>query len=157
MVRDIADEITSLRNQPLEALAARYKEVFGVNDAPSSNKVFLWRKIAYRLQEQEFGSLSPKAKDRLAFLIEQYDPINNKALRPTVTSTEKETAALPSLRDKRLPIPGTIIRKNYKGQEIRVKVLEKGFEYNGKVYRTLTAIAQELTGAHWNGYSFFNL
>jgi hypothetical protein len=157
MERDIADEITALRNQPLEALTARYKEVFGVNEAPSSNKVFLWRKIAYRLQEQEYGGLSPKAKDQLAFLINEYDPINNKALRPSVTTAGKEVVALPSLRDKRLPIPGTIIRKDYKGQEIRVKVLEKGFEYNGKFYRTLTAIAQELTGAHWNGYSFFNL
>ncbi|NTU49671.1 MAG: DUF2924 domain-containing protein [Desulfobulbaceae bacterium] len=157
MPRDIADEITALRNQPLEALTTRYKEVFGVNEAPSSNKVFLWRKIAYRLQEQEFGGLSPKAKDRLAFLIDEYDPINNKALRPAVTTAGKEVVALPSLRDKRLPIPGTIIRKTYKDQEVRVKVLEKGFEYNGKFYRTLTAIAQELTGAHWNGYSFFNL
>ncbi len=157
MERDIAVEITALRNQPLEALTARYKEVFGVDAAPSSNKVFLWRKIAYRLQEQEYGGLSPKAKDRLTFLINEYDPINNKALRPNVTTAGKEVVALPSLRDKRLPIPGTIIHKDYKGQEIRVKVLEKGFEYNGKFYRTLTAIAQELTGAHWNGYSFFNL
>jgi hypothetical protein len=157
MPRDIPDEITALRNQPLEALAARYKEVFDVSAAPSNNKVFLWRKIAYRLQEQEFGGLSPKAKDRLAFLINEYDPINNKALRPAVTTAGKEVVALPSLRDKRLPIPGTIIRKAYKDQEVRVKVLEKGFEYNGKFYRTLTAIAQELTGAHWNGYSFFNL
>lgn len=157
MPSNIADEIQSLRNQPLEALTARYMEVFGITEAPSSNKVFLWRKIAYRLQEQAHGGLSPKAKDRLAFLINEYDPINNKALRPAVTTAGKEVVALPSLRDKRLPIPGTIIRKDYKGQEIRVKVLEKGFEYNGKFYRTLTAIAQELTGAHWNGYSFFNL
>ena len=157
MQDNIADEIAALRNQPIEILTTRYKEVFGVNSTPSSNKVFLWRKIAYRLQEQELGGLSPKAKDRLASLIEQYDPINNKALRPAVTTAGKEVVALPSLRDKRLPIPGTIIRKTYKDQEVRVKVLEKGFEYNGKFYRTLTAIAQELTGAHWNGYSFFNL
>jgi hypothetical protein len=157
MVRNISDEITTLRNQPLESLTARYKEVFGVTEATSSNKVFLWRKIAYRLQEQAHGGLSAKAKDRLVFLINEYDPINNRALRPAVTTAGKEVVALPSLRDKRLPIPGTIIRKDYKGQEIRVKVLEKGFEYNGNFYRTLTAIAQELTGAHWNGYSFFNL
>ena len=61
------------------------------------------------------------------------------------------------MRDKRLPIPGTVIYKKYKGQDIHVKVLDKGFEYKDKYYRSLTAITFELTGAHWNGFSFFNL
>ena len=157
MPGDISDDIASLRNQPIEALTARYKEVFAVNEVPSNNRVFLWRRIAWRLQEQAHSGISKEARDRIASLIKQYDPINNKALRPAVTSAGKEVVALPSLRDKRLPIPGTVIHKTYKGQDIRVKVLEKGFEYNGKFYRTLTAISEKLTGSHWNGFSFFNL
>ena len=47
--------------------------------------------------------------------------------------------------------------KKYKGRDIYVKVLEKGFEYNDKYYRTLTAIAEEISGAHWSGYEFFKL
>ena len=105
----------------------------------------------------ELGGLSKKAKTRLEELIEKYDPVNNKALRPKITTGDKELKTLPSMRDKRLPIPGTIIRKNYKGKEIEVRVLEKGFEYIGKHYRSLTGIAFEITGAHWNGYSFFNV
>ena len=47
--------------------------------------------------------------------------------------------------------------KEYKGKNLEVKILESGFEYRGKVYKTLTAIAKDVTGAHWNGYLFFNL
>ena len=157
MPGDILDQIALLNNQSLETLQERYKEVFVADKAPSINKVFLWRRIAYRLQEQEYGGLSPEVKARIESLVQQYDPINNKALRPTVTSAGKEVVALPSMRDKRLPIPGSSIYKKYKGQDIHVRVLEKGFEYKNKYYRTLSAISEEITGAHWNGYSFFNL
>jgi hypothetical protein len=61
------------------------------------------------------------------------------------------------LKDKRLPIPGTIVKKEYKGNQIQVEVLENGFEYKGRKYKSLSAIAKEITGAHWNGYLFFNL
>jgi hypothetical protein len=157
MSENITDQITSLKDQTLETLQSRYKEVFATDKILSTNKVFLWRRIAYRLQEQEYGELPQEVKDRIESLIQQYDPVNNKALRPTVTSAGKEVVALPSMRDKRLPIPGTVIHKRYKGQDIQVRVMEKGFEYNKKYYKTLSAISEEITGAHWNGYSFFNL
>jgi hypothetical protein len=151
MERDIADEIQSLKNQPLEALTARYKEVFGVSEAPSSNKVFLWRKISYRLQEIEHGGLSKRTLEQIDSLIKQYDPINNTALRPESETLEKIG------KDRRLPIPGTVITKLYKGTTFTVRVLERGFEYNGELYNSLSAIAKDITGAHWNGYGFFNL
>ena len=145
-------EIIALKNAPVEELLMRYKELYGEN-AIGTHRLYLWRKIAYRLQEREHGSLSVKAKDRLKVLIEEYDPINNKALRP-----DRPVSCLPaSTKDKRLPIPGTVITKEYKDAKYRVKILEKGFEYNGKIYKTLSAIAKEITGAHWNGYLFFNL
>ncbi len=145
-------EIMALKNAPVEELLSRYKEFYGEN-ATSNHRLYLWRKIAYRLQENEQGSLSTKAKSRLKALIEEYDPINNKALRP-----DKPASCLPvTVKDKRLPIPGTVITKEYKNTKHQVKVLEKGFEYNGKIYKTLSAIAKEITGAHWNGYLFFGL
>ena len=58
-------------------------------------------------------------------------------------------------RDTRLPIPGAIIRKEYKGKVLEVKVLEKGFEFEGQAYKTLSAVAKKVTGDHWNGYLFF--
>ncbi len=88
-------------------------------------------------------------------MIKKYDPTNNIYIRP-----ENDPDALisrPNPLDRRLPIPGSIITKNYKGQKIQVKVLENGFEYNGEIYRSLSAIATLLGGVHWNGYAFFGL
>jgi hypothetical protein len=146
------NEIMALKNAPAVELQKRYKELYG-EDATGTHKTYLWRKIAYKLQEQKHGSLSAKAKGKLKSLIEEYDPINNKALRPDKPTVSRQA----SVKDKRLPIPGTVITKEYKGANYQVKMLEKGFEYNGKIYKTLSAIAKEITGAHWNGYMFFNL
>ena len=56
-----------------------------------------------------------------------------------------------------MPAPGTLLRRPYKGLPVEVRVLEHGFEYQGKAYRSLTAVAKRVTGAHWNGFLFFNL
>ena len=145
-------EIMALINASGEELLKRYKELYGEN-ATGTHKTYLWRKITYKLQEQKHGNLSDKAKSKLKVLIEEFDPINNKALRPDKLLVSQQTPT----KDKRLPIPGTMITKEYKNTKYQVKMLEKGFEYNGKIYKTLSAIAKEITGAHWNGYLFFNL
>jgi len=149
-------EIMELREKSLDELKAKYEELFPGQNAPSNNKVFLWRKIAYRIQELEYGGISTEAQSKIEQLIQQYDPINNKSLRPDAT-TENRPKKNDFSRDKRLPIPGTVIIKEYKGIKLEIKVLESGFEYHNKAYKSLTAIAKEVTGAHWNGYLFFNL
>ncbi len=157
MKENISEQIQSLKSATLSTIQERYKELFNVAEAPCANKPYLIKKIAYKLQEMADGGLSDGTKMQIIDLVEKYDPINNKALRPQVVSAGKNVVSIPFMRDKRLPIPGTIIYKKYKGQDIHVKVLDKGFEYKDKYYRSLTAIAFELTGAHWNGFSFFNL
>jgi len=149
-------EIMELKDKTLLELKAIYKEVYGSETAPSSNKIYLWRKIAYKLQEIEHGGISSQAQGKIEEFIQKYDPVNNKALRPDNGSDNNGQKAKLS-RDKRLPIPGTIITKEYKGTTLEIKVLEKTFEYNNKQYKSLTAIAKEVTGAHWNGYLFFGL
>ncbi len=135
----------------LPELQKEYEAVFDGKKAPSNNKTYLWQRIAYRIQELAYGSLSEEARNKASELAREYDPINNKILRPNNVAPRCCAS-----RDKRLSIPGTVITKNYKGAEIRVKILDKGFEYKGKVYRSLTAIAKEVTGAHWSGFLFFN-
>lgn len=108
---------------------------------------------AYKTQEQAHGGLSAEAKGRLDQFIKAYDPINNKALRQNGTGQASKNR----IRDRRLPIPGTVISKAYKGTIINVQVLDKGFEYDGKPYRSLSSIAKAVTGQHWNGYLFFGL
>jgi hypothetical protein len=157
MKENIREQIQGLKSTTLSTVQERYKDLFNVAEAPCANKPYLIKKIAYKLQEMAYGELSDDAKLQIIDLIEKYDPINNKALRPQVVSAGKSVVSIPFMRDKRLPIPGTVIHKKYKSQDIHIKVLDKGFEYKDKYYRSLTAIAFELTGAHWNGFSFFNL
>lgn len=150
------ENIGKLRKASVQELQKRYEELFPGKKAPSTNNVWLFKKIAFRLQELEYGGLSAKARARVKELIQRYDPINNKALRPDLKDMARTQAAT-SYRDKRLPIPGSIITREYKGTKIEVKVLEKGFEYNGQIYRTLTAISKEITGSNWNAFQFFKL
>lgn len=156
MQENLLTKIMSLKDASLEELKKKYGELFEGKPAPSNNKTYLWKKIAYRLQELEYGGLSAEAQGKIQNLIQKYDPVNNKTMRPE--DTTRDQPKKPNLRrDKRLPIPGTVITKEYKGIKLQIKILESGFEYNSKVYKTLTAIAKEVTGAHWNGYLFFNL
>jgi len=145
-------QIMEIKEKSLAELKTKYEELFPGQQAPSNNKVFLWRKIAYRIQELEHGNISAEVQSKVQQLIQQFDPINNKALRPDNVIDKQ-----PKSRDKRLPIPGTVIIKEYKGVKLEVKVLKSGFEYANKTYKSLSAIAKEITGAHWNGYLFFNL
>ena len=61
------------------------------------------------------------------------------------------------VHDPRLPMPGTVLTREYRGQRLRVTVLASGFEYEGRVFRSLSAVARDVTGATWNGYLFFGL
>ncbi|MDD5681682.1 MAG: DUF2924 domain-containing protein [Candidatus Omnitrophica bacterium] len=156
MTDNILAEILALKEASLSELQKRYSELFDGKKVPSNNKTYLWQRIAYRMQELQYGSLPQEAKDKVKAMAQEYDPINNKALRPNTDINNIADKQYIS-RDRRLPIPGTVITKNYKGTDIQVKILDKSFEYNGKVYRTLSAIAKEVTGSHWNGYLFFNI
>ncbi len=60
-------------------------------------------------------------------------------------------------RDPRLPKPGTILTRAFKNREIKVEVLDAGFSFDGKTWRSLSAIAREVSGTSWNGFLFFNL
>ena len=154
MRESILPEIMALRALPMKELKKKYEELFDGERPASTQKIYLWKRIAYRMQEIAYGGLSQEAQGKIKELIQEYDPINNKALRPEKGPQELKK---PNSRDRRLPIPGTVIVKDYKGNRIQVKVLEKGFEYGGGVYQTLSAVAKVVTGAHWNGFVFFNL
>ncbi|MCK9615768.1 MAG: DUF2924 domain-containing protein [Candidatus Omnitrophica bacterium] len=156
MEKAVNAKIGALKDKTIAELQQEFEALFGGQKASSDNKVYLIRRIACQLQEIEYGGLSQKAQKKLKELMAIYDPINNKALRPKIT-VETQTRVKARGRDRRLPIPGSVILKEYKNMNIQVKVLTNGFEYNGKIYKTLSAIAEEITGAHWNGYHFFNL
>jgi hypothetical protein len=90
----------------------------------------------------------PEVQSKIQELIKSYDPIHRINMK---TSTDQ------SDRDPRLPMPGSFITKTYKGNRLEVKVLESGFEYQGTIYKNLSAVAKTVTGAHWNGFAFFGV
>ncbi len=149
MQEPIALEIARLQNADIEDLRKRYQDVFGESPNTQRTRNYLLRKIAYRMQEQRFGGLSEEAQNILHDELAKVNPPDHPRLR---SKTQKK-----SNRDKRIPMPGTILTRTYKRQAIQVKVLDSGFEYQNKVFATLSAVAKEITGSHWNGMKFFNL
>ena len=156
MRNGILNEVVALQNLSLAELRKQYSQLFPDEKSAPANKAYLQHRLAYRLQELAYDGLSHGAEERLQQLINQHDPINHKSAETTPTPQDGSLQPKP-LRDRRLPIPGTILTKVYKGVEFQVKALPKGFEFQSKTYRSLTAIATVITGMHWNGYLFFGL
>jgi hypothetical protein len=153
-------QINELRGMKVADLRVKWRELFG-EDSRSNNKNFLWRRLAWRVQELAYGGLSERAKARLEDLSHQVD-IRFLPPRGWKEALEAATAARPAMapgpvRDPRLPKPGTVLSRPYRGHDIRVTVLARGFEYSGRPYRSLSAIAREVTGQRWNGLLFFGL
>jgi hypothetical protein len=152
-------EIDQLRNLKTADLRAKYLEAFGV-ETRSSNKQFLFRRIAWRLQARAEGDLSERARRRAAEIADEGD-VRLRAPRDFVAGlrSDSPTAAArrQRRRDWRLPGAGTILTRQYHGQSVVVHVKDDGFQYQERHYRSLSAIAREVTGTRWNGLAFFHL
>jgi hypothetical protein len=133
-------------------LQARYVELFG-EPCRTGNKAWLIKRLAWRLQCLAEGDLSQRARRRAAELACDADL---RLMPPRQTST-REPASGPRSRDPRLPLPGSLLTRRYKGRNVQVRVLLHGFAYDGNVYPSLTAVAHAITGSHCNGYQFFQL
>ena len=157
MALNIGKEITALKRMTVPELRRKYAQVFG-EDTTSRHKEYLIRRIVWRLQVNQEGGLSDRAKRRARDLATGSD-VRLTAPRPCPAAPSGETATSPVEfpQDDRLPMPGAIITRRYKNRTVEVRVLPKGFEYEGEVYRTLSAVAKKVTGTHWNGYGFFRL
>ncbi|NQT75124.1 MAG: DUF2924 domain-containing protein [Candidatus Omnitrophica bacterium] len=83
MAETTLSQVMELKEKSLDELKAKYEELFPSQKAPSNNKVYLWRRIAYKLQEIEHSGLSAEAQGKIEEFIQKYDPVNNKSLRPT--------------------------------------------------------------------------
>jgi hypothetical protein len=151
MAHNIDEEIADLRQMTAEQLRARHGEVCG-RPACSAHKQHLVRRIAWWLQALAEGDLSLRARLRAEQLVRDADPLTARPPSPA-TSTARAAAR----RDARLPSPGALLVRCYRGQTLEVKVLARGFEYDDRIYASLTAVAREITGKHWNGYHFFGL
>jgi hypothetical protein len=158
MQLNIAKEVAALRRLTTKALQDRYAEVFG-EGTPANNRAWLLKRIAWRLQALAEGDLSERARQRAAELANDAD-LRLSPPKLSVVSEETERTHVGTLRDHaddRLPRPGTVITRVYKGETLQVKVLERGFEFEGVIYKSLSAVAKQVTGSHCNGFLFFRL
>lgn len=147
-------ELSTLCAMSVRCLRARYAEVFG-EPTTANNKPRLIRRIAWRLQERAEGGLSERAKRRAADLADDAD-LRIVPVRVTTAPT-RAPRALGTRSDPRVPPPGSTITRVYKGRQLEVRVRTDGFEFEGEVYRSLSAVANAITGSHLNGRAFFGL
>ncbi len=150
----ISSEIDDLRHKTVAQLQNRYLEVFR-ETSRSNHKQFLIRRIAWRLQALAEGDLSERARERALSLAQDAD-LRLRAPRSSVWQPGT-AAARGRHHDSRLPRPGTVLTRTFRSRNVSVQVLEKGFKYEGAVYRSLSAVARQISGTQWNGFSFFGL
>jgi len=160
MNQDVLIEIEKLRRAGLIDLRKRYRELFG-EETECRHREHLFRRVAWRLQALAEGDLSERARQRATNIARDADlRINAPRNFFTVQNAPVRMAPMgPGGRpsDQRLPLPGTLLKRNWKQRTIVVEVLAKGFRYDGKHYSSLSAIAKAVTGTAWNGLAFFGL
>ena len=159
---DIAKEVAALPRLSFADLRARYAELFH-EPTRVGNRSWLVRRIAWRLQALAEGDLSDRARQYAAQIANDADLrlLPPKAAPPAASKATAKPATPkpvgPQQPDRRLPQPGSIITRVYKGQTLQVEVLPNGFAYQGTVYPSLSAVAKAITGSHVNGFLFFRL
>jgi hypothetical protein len=138
---DVLGRLAALRTAPTADLKAQWRLLFG-KEPPPFNRAYLQSRLAYRIQELAYGGLRPETRARLEALGEQLDGGN---------------VVLRRIRADHRPLAGTRLIREHGGVEHVVTVLTDGFEYEGRPYQSLSAVARYITGTRWNGWTFFGL
>jgi hypothetical protein len=141
MSDSVLAQLAALQTAHVTALKQRWRELFDT-EPPPYNRRFLESRLAYRVQELAYGGLRPSTVKRLIELGKHLDGGNIKLRKSRVQA---------------LPIAGTRLIREWQGVEHCVTVRDDGFEYQGRPYKSLSAIARAITGTRWNGWVFFGL
>jgi hypothetical protein len=141
MTDPILTRLTALKTTPTTKLKEQWRQLFE-GEPPAFNRRYLESRLAYRIQELAYGGLKPETVRRLEKLGEELDGGR--------VDVRKRPA-----NDR--PISGTRLIRDYQGVEHCVTVRDNDFEYQGRPYKSLSAIARAITGTQWNGLTFFGL
>ena len=139
-------QLAAIEKMDGPALVAEYTRLFG---APPrcKHRVWLRRNCAWRVQELVHGGLSPAAREQLEKLIDQV----------VIPGIDGPGAAPPRPRDPSEPPIGTTLVREWHGRQVRVTARDDGYEYEGRNFRSLSAVASHVTGTKWNGRLWFGL
>ena len=151
--------IATLRRLTVGELREEYLKAFG-EETKSRNRDWIFRQVAWQIQALAEGGLSERAKRRAAELARESDvrPRSRQLLTPgQPPAAAPRIVQVGPVRDLTGPLPGTVLCRDYKDRNVVVRVMEDGFEWDGRVFASLSAVAKAVTGAHWNGHLFFGL
>jgi hypothetical protein len=157
---DIDQEVAAMQRLSIGELREKYERVFG-ETTTTRHAECLIRRIAWRLQANEQGALTERARQRAIELADEAELrlTAPKTVAPPPFDGETVTRPAPEVlrqTDDELAV-GAQIERLYKGQKIVVTIAENGVRWKGDLYRSLTAVARAVTGSHWNGRVFFGL
>jgi hypothetical protein len=137
----ILARLAALKAMSVKDLKARWQELFDA-PAPNNSRNFLEGRLAYRIQELTYGGPDKQTRRLLDLLADEVEG----------TLTRKAQIA-----DPRNPVVGTKLIREWNGVAHTVTVLREGFDWEGRRYKSLSAVARAITGTRWNGYRFFGL
>jgi len=137
----IPARLAALKTTSTPDLKQQWRDLFD-SEPPPFNRRYLESRLAYRIQELAYGGLKPETVKRLEALGEQLDGGDRKKSR---------------IRTDLMPIAGTRLIREWQGTEHLVTVTTDGFDWQGRPYKSLSAIARAITGTRWNGWVFFGL
>jgi hypothetical protein len=138
----IPARLAAMKTMPTPDLKKQWRELFD-SEPPPFNRRYLESRLAYRIQELTYGGLKPETIRRLERLGEELD------------GGDRKKRGIRADRDR--PITGTRLLREWQGIEQIVTVTADGFEWQGRPYKSLSAIARAITGTRWNGWTFFGL
>ena len=147
MSESVLRQLAELRKLDHDGLCRMWRTLYGT-EPPTYVRKFLLRRLAYRIQEIAHGGLSDETKRKMRAVLDThgFDENGCKSETKHERGTRQATDA---------PIAGTKFVRTWNGQHYEVTAIPGGFEYDGRRYRSLTAVAKAITGTHWNGRVFF--
>lgn len=172
---NLANEVAALGDLSRSELAALWEKTYGHSPPKSIRFELLLRSATWQLQAKRLGGLSPATRRMLKTAMADAEVIlSTKALGRRVAPVTLEPAPEPDVgidnvsdadavalsskpRRRNTVSPGARLVREWNGKTHVVDVVEEGFVFQAKVHKSLTAIAHQITGAHWSGPRFFGL
>ena len=134
-------QLAAMQRLSVVELKAKWEALFGT-PAPNNARAFLELRIGYRIQELTYGGLTKETRRVLDLLA---DEVEGKISRKSMVA------------DPRNPVVGTRLVREWDGAEHTVTVLRDGYDWQGRKFRSLSAVAKAITGTNWNGFRFFGM
>ncbi len=148
MSDSVLRQVADLQNLTYEQLKELWRTLNG-GEPPAYNRQYITKRLAYRIQEIAYGGLSNEAHEKMGEALKRHG--YNEDGMPVRAGDRRVSCG------KGMPVIGSKLVREWNGKRYEVIALRDGFEFEGRKYRSLTAIVKAITGTHWNGRKFFGV